>query len=382
MLMGSLLPMATYCQVAPKLVLADQSVRAINLDKDVLATIISQNWRNEDWSEVFRIYTWHAHKNQIPQPLAGHYHVDGVVVYFTPLFPFAAGETYFGELDYGRLWKKSGGLPVGNKSYENRENIELVFSIPDSIVPRTFVEAIYPTSDTLPANLLRMYVYFSAPMSMGEAYEHIQLKDEIGNIVGKAFLIVDQELWDTERRRFTLLFDPGRIKRGIQSNIDLGMPLQSGHSYSLVINSAWQDEHGNSLLSNYEKKMVVGDARREKLSKQNWAITEPEASSRNPLVVRFDKPLDHTLALKYIVVADSFSNIIVGKTEMKDDRTWTFYPNSPWNAGNYSLQISPYLEDPAGNNFNNPFDVDLSVAKRVNSEEPVIIPFIVRQEMN
>ncbi len=45
------------------------------------------------------------------------------------------------------------------------------------------------------------------------------------------------------------------------------------------------------------------------------------------------------------------------------DRTWTFYPDKPWTAGHYTLQISPYLEDPAGNNFNNAFDVDLSVSE-------------------
>ena len=97
----------------PKLQFADQSVKVVNLDKDVLTTIVRQNWRDEDWSEAFRIYTWHAHQNQIHQPLAGHYHVEGMVVYFTPLFPFAAGETYYAELDYGRILKKSGGLPVG-----------------------------------------------------------------------------------------------------------------------------------------------------------------------------------------------------------------------------------------------------------------------------
>jgi hypothetical protein len=41
----------------------------------------------------FQIYTWRAHQNQIHQPLAGHYHVEGMVVYFTTL-SFAAGETY------------------------------------------------------------------------------------------------------------------------------------------------------------------------------------------------------------------------------------------------------------------------------------------------
>ena len=65
-----------------------------------------------------------------------------------------------------------------------------------------------------------------------------------------------------------------------------------------------------------------------------------------------------------------------------NDRTWVFYPDKPWTGGHYALQISPYLEDPAGNNFNNPFDIDLSVAKRVDSDEPIVISFVVKAEMN
>ncbi len=382
LMLGSLLSVVSFCQEMPKLVFADQSVKLINLDNDVLTTIVRQQWRDEDWSEAFRIYTWHAHQNQIHQPLAGYYSIEGMVVYFTPLFPFAAGETYYAELDYERISKKLSGPTVGTKSSESRRNIALIFAVPVAATPRSFVEAVYPASDSLPANLLRMYIHFSAPMSTGEAYQHIQLKDESGYIVEKSFLIVDQELWDSDRRRFTLLFDPGRIKRGIQSNVDLGMPLQHNQVYRLVIDSTWRDEHGNGLSSNYEKRIVVTPPQREKLSSQDWKIMEPEASSKSPLVVQFPKPLDHALAVKYIVVTDSFNNVMEGKTIMDDDRTWAFYPDKPWAGGNYTLQISPYLEDPAGNNFNNPFDVDLSVAKRVNSDEPIVISFVVKQEMN
>ena len=383
LMLASLLSVVSFCQDAPRLVFADQSVKIINLDNDVLTTIIRQHWRDDDWSEAFRIYTWHAHQNQIHQPLAGYYSVEGMVVYFTPLFPFAAGETYYAELDCGRLWKKSGGLPVGSKLSGGTGNIDLIFTIPAAATGRSFVEAVYPASDSLPANLLRMYIHFSAPMSTGEAYQHIQLKDESGHIVEKSFLIVDQELWDIDRRRFTLLFDPGRIKRGIQSNIDLGTPLQPNHIYRLVIDSSWRDEHGNALSGKFEKRIVVTAPEREKLSSQYWKVIAPEASAKGPLVLQFPRPVDHALAIKYIVITDSFNNVLEGKTMMgDDDRTWAFYPDKPWTGGHYALQISPYLEDPAGNNFNNPFDIDLSVAKRVDSDEPIVISFVVKQEMN
>ena len=382
-LLGTLLPGMSFGQVVPRLVFVDRSVGVVNLDNEVLAAVARQNWNDEDWNQAFSVYTWHSHQNQIHQPLAGNYRVEGRVVYFTPLFPFVAGEAYYAALDYGMILKKSGGVPIADKSYEPREIIDLVFAIPTSPTSPTFVEVVYPASDTLPANLLRMYIHFSAPMSMGEAYQHIQLQDERGYIVEKSFLIVDQELWDADRRRFTLLFDPGRIKRGIQSNLDLGMPLHDGHVYTLVVDSTWRDENGNALSNNFEKKMVVTASVREKLSNQDWKIMEPEVSTKSPLLVQFPKPLDHALALRYIVVTDAFNNIIQGKSGMTNgDRTWTFYPDKPWSAGHYTLQIAPYLEDPAGNNFNNPFDVDLSVAKRVNSDEPIVMSFEVKLEMN
>ena len=37
-----------------------------------------------------------------------------------------------------------------------------------------------------------------------------------GQAVADPFLELDEELWSTDGRRFTLLFDPGRIKRGLK----------------------------------------------------------------------------------------------------------------------------------------------------------------------
>ena len=48
----------------------------------------------------------------------------------------------------------------------------------------------------LPANELKLYIYFSAPMSRGEAWKHIHLLDDAGKPVPLAFLELDQELWD------------------------------------------------------------------------------------------------------------------------------------------------------------------------------------------
>ena len=49
-------------------------------------------------------------------------------------------------------------------------------------------------------------------------------------IAHDAFL--DMELWDRERRRLTLLLDPGRIKRGLAGHEKAGYPLRGGRGRS------------------------------------------------------------------------------------------------------------------------------------------------------
>ena len=112
------------------------------------------------------------------------------------------------------------------------------------------VAEVYPTADSLPMNLLRMYVQFSAPMTVGDdAEKRIHLLDEKGAIVDKAFLIAagGQELWDPDHTRLTIFFDPGRIKRDLTPHEALELPLREGRSYSLTIDSSLRDAHGLSL---------------------------------------------------------------------------------------------------------------------------------------
>ena len=49
------------------------------------------------------------------------------------------------------------------------------------------------------------------------------------------FLELDEELWSPDGTRFTLIFDPGRIKRGLKPREEVGPVLEAGKSYSLVI---------------------------------------------------------------------------------------------------------------------------------------------------
>ena len=89
----------------------------------------------------------------------------------------------------------------------------------------------YPSTDELPVNQLKLYVHFSSPMSEGWAARAVRVRraDNDEPLEG-VFLAMEPELWDRERRRLTLLLDPGRIKRGLVPNAEAGYPLIQGVS--------------------------------------------------------------------------------------------------------------------------------------------------------
>lgn len=309
----------------------------------------------DQWKEFLRVFTHEAFVKRVNQSVGGMYTWHGDSLAFTPNFSFAPGGTYHAV--FGKL--------------------ELAFSIAEEKFAETFIESVYPQAEVLPENMLRMYISFSAPMMPGEAYEHITLFREDGTAVEKAFLIIDQELWDAERKRFTLLFDPGRVKRGIQSNVELGAPLQAGQKYRLVVDANWRDAKGKPLSGTYEKLFSVAQAERAKLTVAAWKLVTPAAGSHGELLIAFDRPMDEVLASKCITIHGKQSGPMAGHATLTGSNLWRFTPQQPWAADEYHVEVLPHLEDVAGNNLNNAFDIDLSKESRVNSSAVVKIPFLV-----
>ena len=326
----------------------------------------------DQWNTILSVYTHEAYVRNIDQPVAGKYYWNGDSILFEPAYPFAPGQTYHAVFTT-KTFLNSAGI----KNESSWEKSKLSFSLAKENFPSTAVVSVYPESANLPENLLRIYIYFSAPMMPGESYNHISLLRDNGTRVEKAFLIVDQELWDADRKRFTLLFDPGRIKRDLKSNIDLGTPLKERETYHLVIDSAWRDVHGNALGKSFKKTFSVTRAERSKVSPGFWTVIPPQAGSLGDVVISFDRPMDHALALKHISIT-STSGVATGQTQTVNDTVWKFTPDHPWLTGEYVITISPLLEDVAGNNLNNVFDIDLSKEGRVNSGKPVELPLTIR----
>lgn len=231
------------------------------------------------------------------------------------------------------------------------------------------VTAVFPSSDTLPENLLRMYIHFSKPMKTIGNLEKIKLVDENGQeVVGAIFNNV-HELWDKEQKQLTLIFDPSRVKTGLIAHEERGRSLQVGKNYKLLIEEL-EDIEGNRLKNIYTKSFYVSDEDRLSPNTELWNIQIPKANNHSPLIVQFPEMLDRLSLFQRLQLTDENSQPIIGKVEIaKQETEWRFVPTKNWQAGDYILYVHGRLEDPCGNNLNGLFDHKIGMLKNEQEEK-------------
>jgi hypothetical protein len=290
------------------------------------------------WGEVFAVY---AGTGNIP-PMLGSYAVEGGTLAFHPAFPLAAG------VRYRAVFRGPNGSGV-ERSFDGP---------PKQTAPAARVEAMYPSGDVLPSNLLRLYIYFSAPMTQGEADRRMHLLDEKGAELREVFL-PGEELWDPQIRRLTMTLDPGRIKRGLTSNVAMGPPIVAGRSYTLVIDRAWPDARDVPLAEGFRKPFRGGPAERGKPDPAQWRVITPAARSSAALAVLFPKPMNYVLLQRMIEVVHDRQRVEGAVTVDRNGARWLFTPREPWQTGDYRLSIDTALEDLAGNSIAQAFDIDV-----------------------
>ncbi len=287
---------------------------------------------------------------------------------FTPMYGFDKGRRFVVLFNPSLIPGASG---------EWRKPLEYTFSVAAAPVARsTTVARVYPSAATLPENMLRFYIDFSAPMGRGSAIEHIRLVDQDGKDVVDPFLPVEADFWDAERTRFTLFFDPGRVKRGIKPNRDMGRALVAGRRYSLVIDERWPDARGQLLREGHRHTFMAGPAVERGLDTAAWKIAAPKAGTRDALVVTFPWALDYGLLQRALSVhSRTTGSHVVGEIAVAGHETeWLLTPRDAWTAGDYSLRVLTLLEDPAGNRIGRAFEV----MRPVDERDRVEIGFSVR----
>ncbi|MFO0909726.1 MAG: hypothetical protein U0794_15495 [Isosphaeraceae bacterium] len=326
-------------------------------------------------ARAFRIYALTGNAEVTPEtaPLLGSVGFAGGVARFTSRFPIEAGVRYAVRLD---------GLD-GKVPDRSQRPSYAYFSVPpptsNAPLPPARVVRVAPSAGVLPENLLKFYVEFSAPMSRGEAYEHLSLLDAAGKAIDLPFLELGEELWDSRQTRFTVLFDPGRIKTGLKPRDEAGPVLVAGKTYTLVIDPRWNDAYGRPLAAGFKKTFRVGPADMTPPDPATWTLKPAPAGGRDALVVAFPEPLDRGLLGRLLAVNGPDGRQVAGQTTVADDeRSWSFVPSAPWAEGAYQLRVGRELEDLAGNSIGRPFEIDVfeKVDRKVVSEV-VSVPFKV-----
>jgi hypothetical protein len=326
------------------------SVSVCCLGPDLLAFLGSSARPDDVLKSVFRVTVAQSslpESGRLPD-VSGRYLLFEDEVQFVPHFPFERNMKYHASFDPHLL-----GAPLA------AESLKLEFLIPSEQKTPALTEVthIFPSSDLLPENLLRFYVCFSNSMQRGRALEEISLLDSEGQPVADALYRPPVELWDRTMLYLTVLLDPGRLKRWVGPNVELGPPLKVGQKYTLEIGSGMADRYGRPLREPFRKPFVVGDPVRDRISVGSWKILPPVRGSRQALALMFTDPLDWALLFHTITIGSADGSVIDGQIVVDQcERRWSFTPNSRWIAGTYHIRVGSGLEDVCGNSITGAFD--------------------------
>jgi hypothetical protein len=283
------------------------------------------------------------------QPILGEFTQTDSAVIFRPLVPFTRG------LHYHVVYQMQ---LIGD------------FDVPLDETAKVPELKIYPSTDTVPENLLKLYFQFTEPMVEGQSLRHIHLVNAKGDTLANTFLDLQPELWNTEGTMLTLWIDPGRVKRDLIPNKTMGNPILRGMHYTLHVSTRWKSKQGKELKELNNKRFYV-TARDEKIPDVNqWTLLPFKNGTETYLQVNFQEPLDYALIQSAMIVLDSDGKAVAGKWKTgKSETAALFTPDEPWKAGAYRLKVESRMEDLAGNNLSRPFDRDLKKGSQQQAQK-------------
>ena len=305
-------------------------------------------------SDLPKLFQVHVAGSEIA--IAGKYAVANGRIEFTPAFPFDAGQSY--TIDF-----RPSAIPGREHEVAIARTASLGAPARASASAATSVVGVEPTAGVWPANLLRMYIHFSAPMSRESGLGKITLRDADGTEVTDAFLPLEADFWSPEHRRYTVFFDPGRVKRGILPNRQRGRALVDGHRYVIEIAREWRDAERRPLAEAFRHAFTAGPAIERPMRVEDWKVSRVSGGSRDPLMVTFPWPIDRGLADRALILQTAVGQPVPGRGVLAPgDVAWSFTPDAAWTPGDYQLSALPILEDPCGNQIGRAFEVDMNRA--------------------
>ncbi len=202
------------------------------------------------------------------------------------------------------------------------------------------------------------------------AHGMVKLFDDQGSEVETALVEVRRGLWDRDQRRLTLIFHPGRLKRGVGPHDVMGPPLREGRSFRLEVSAGLVDAQGFPLRERFEKLYRVGAADRTSPDPATWGLASP-SGTRSPVRLDLPEAMDHALMLRLVTVEDGGGGVVRGEAALfGDERRWSFTPADAWRPGRYAIVIQPALEDLAGNTPFRLFDEAMAPGDRGGAPDP------------
>ena len=327
----------------------------------------------DEWSSALRVAVASG-ESVVADPalpaVLGRYTVEGKAIVFKPEYGFDAGRRYVVTFDASKL-------PSAPGDWQPAPLTAVVGLPARNLVATTIVSRVFPSAGLVPENQLRLYLHFSAPMGRKGGVDHLRLLDESGDEIRDPFLPLDAEFWNRDRTRFTVFFDPGRQKRGILPNEEMGRSLVAGRSYTLVVSRDWLDADGMPLKEEFRRRFTVAPPDERPLDEKTWRIEAPRGGTRDPLLVSFPEPLDHGLLQRALGVADAHGRQLPGEQRVdSDEQRWQFIPAERWQSGEHRLIALTILEDMAGNRIGRAFEVDeFSRVNESAEQEAVTVKF-------
>ena len=271
---------------------------------------------------------------------------------FTPLVPFDLETQYTMACD-DHLVRFKVAKPMGHEVLE--------------------VLSVYPATTQVPANILKWYVRFSKPVNPIKIYNHIRFLDEHGDPIDRSILDLAAPLLSDDGTLLTIWVEPGRQKQLLGPNHRLGSVFESDHEYTLVIDDSLKDADGIALANEVRQNFSTTAADRIQPSIDHWTVMSIQALTKQPVLIKCTEQLDYGSLIDTFSISIDGSRVAGILDYDSAESTISFTPEHNWDAGTYTIQLEPLLEDLAGNNLQHLFDLPIDQGEPVNESQDFTI---------
>lgn len=332
--------------------------------ENIVNLIESHNFTFEEWSSFYHVKT-----NPNGPAVLGSYKIVDNHLAFTPKFLPDSKVPYIVTFSYPNLAQLLSSQLTEQAIYSD----VVSFEPPETTQPE--ITSVIPNLEIVPANLLRFYVFFSAPMGLENPYDFITIEDKDGNGLVDPFVIVPEGLWNIDRTRLTLLLHPGRIKQGVGPNMTEGDILRAGNVYTLKIDDKWKGASGEALKGSFSRQINASNPLRKAINVNLWALKAEEQNQIGILTIVTDHPLDQPLAKRMLFIRNKEGRILPSQVEFTGPEEMKILWR-PDGSTELELHIDPRLEDVCGNTPLYAFD--LEDGTRSQSTEEIMLTFKVQ----